>query len=101
MRASTGVSIKVLEAWAAGVAVVVSPWAALGTSGGPGEDFLVAESAEEWSAPVSALLADPVARSRLARAGRARLAADYAPESVGESLLGLSRPKVTSQRNRI
>ncbi|HEX9670642.1 MAG TPA: glycosyltransferase, partial [Thermoanaerobaculia bacterium] len=46
LRCGSGMPIKVLEAWSAGVPVVASPWAAAGTTGQPGEDFRLAERPE-------------------------------------------------------
>ncbi|HNZ95728.1 MAG TPA: glycosyltransferase family 4 protein [Thermoanaerobaculia bacterium] len=82
MRAGSGVPVKVLEAWAAGVPVVASPEAAAGTTARPGEELAVAGSAAEWVTVIGRLLADPVARTRLAASGRARLVLDHAPAAV-------------------
>ena len=89
LRCGSGVPIKVLEAWGAGVPVVASPFAAAGAAAHAGDDLLVAASAEEWQAALAALLDEPggaAERRRLAAAGRARLAAEHAPEAVGERL---------------
>ena len=104
LRCGSGVPIKVLEAWGAGVPVVVSPWAAAGTSGRPGEDLLVADEPDGWRDALATLLGDPEARRRLAAAGRARLAADYAPAAVAERLRdlvgALAPPAVPRPRSR-
>jgi hypothetical protein len=81
VRGGSGVPLKVLDAWAAGVPVVASPFAAAGAAGEPGRDLLVATTAEEWEAQVRTLLADAELRRRLAAAGRERVAA-LAPERV-------------------
>ncbi|MCL4839218.1 MAG: glycosyltransferase, partial [Thermoanaerobaculia bacterium] len=82
MRAGSGVPVKVLEAWAAGVPVVASPEAAAGTTARPGEELAVAGGAEAWVTAILRLLADPAERARLAAGGRARLALDHAPARV-------------------
>jgi glycosyltransferase involved in cell wall biosynthesis len=87
LRCGSGLPIKVLEAWAAGVPVVASPWAAAGTTGRPGEDLRLAERPAEWVEAILGLLDDRAERQRLAAAGRRRLAADYAPAVVRERLL--------------
>ncbi|HXO41809.1 MAG TPA: glycosyltransferase family 4 protein [Thermoanaerobaculia bacterium] len=87
MRCGSGVPVKILEAWAQGVPVVASPWAAAGTTGVPGEDLLVASSAREWAEVLSDLLQDPSARRRLAANGRRRLLADCSREAVKAQLL--------------
>ncbi len=88
MRCGSGVPIKVLEAWAAGVPVLASSWAAAGTTGIPGEDFLlVGQDPVEWVSAVTSLLDNPAARRRLAENGRRRLAADYSREAVRGQML--------------
>jgi glycosyltransferase involved in cell wall biosynthesis len=92
MRCGSGVPVKVLEAWAVGVPVLASAWAAAGTSGRPGEDLiLVGRHADEWVAAVTELLDSPSARRRLVENGGRRLAADYSPETVRRQLLGVIR----------
>lgn len=89
MRCGSGVPIKILEAWAVGTPVVATPWAAAGTTGKPGEDFLVAgPHPAEWASAIRDLLDDPPARARLAENGRRRLASDYSAEAVRDQLLG-------------
>lgn len=92
MRCGSGVPVKILEAWSTGVPVVASPWAAAGTSGRPGEDFLLAdEQPSEWIAAVTELLDDASARRRLIENGRRRLAADYSRETVRRQWLEVMR----------
>jgi glycosyltransferase involved in cell wall biosynthesis len=87
MRCGSGLPIKILEAWSAGVPVVASPWAAAGTSGAAGEDLRLAATPAEWVATIAELLDDPAERRRLAENGRRRLAADYSEEVVRDGLL--------------
>jgi glycosyltransferase involved in cell wall biosynthesis len=71
LRLGGGMRVKVVEALAAGKAVVASPLAAEGIAMSPTDDHLVvAKSEEDFVASVSRLLDDPEARSALA--GRAR-----------------------------
>jgi hypothetical protein len=86
LRAGSGVPVKVLEAWAAEVPVVASPWAASGAGGCDGIDLLVADSPEGWCRAVLRLLDDPGLGRRLAAAGRARLAAEHTPQAAAEAL---------------
>ncbi len=87
LRCGSGVPIKILEAWGAGIPVLATPYAAAGTTGVAGEDFLVAESAEDWAAALARLLADRALRERLARSARQRLARDYGESVLRERLL--------------
>jgi glycosyltransferase involved in cell wall biosynthesis len=87
--AGSGVPIKILEAWRAGVPVVTTPYAAAGTTGVVGRDFAVAEAPGEWARTLVSLLGDPAARAALAAGGRARLADDYAPGALSARLLDL------------
>ena len=81
VRGGSGVPLKVLDAWAAGVPVVASPFAAAGAAGAPGDDLLVAADPAEWEERVRSLLADGALRQRLVVAGRERVAA-LAPERI-------------------
>lgn len=89
MRCGAGVPLKVLEAWAAGVPVVATSWAAAGTSGRPGEDLVVADGPEGWRRAVLELLDDPGRRERIAASARRRLVADYSVDAVRRRLEGV------------
>lgn len=87
LRCGSGIPIKILEAWAAGVPVVASPWAAAGTTARSGEDLLVAETPAEWVEAVLRVLESPELRTRLTACGRSRLQADYHREAARQELL--------------
>ncbi len=83
MRAGSGLPIKILEAWSAGVPVLTTPWTAAGVSGRAGEDLAVVEpDPAAWCREIRRLLDDPAARQRLVENARQRLAADFCKESV-------------------
>lgn len=83
MRAGSGLPVKILEAWSAGVPVLATPWAAAGVSGRAGEDLAVVDpDPVAWVREILRLLDDPAERRRLAENGRRRLVAEYGAESV-------------------
>jgi glycosyl transferase family 1 len=88
LRCGSGVPLKVLDAWAAGVPVVASPFAAAGAGAEPERDLLVAASPREWVSQVGRLLADEALRRRLTEGARARLAA-LSPQRIYPLLRGL------------
>jgi glycosyltransferase involved in cell wall biosynthesis len=96
LRCGAGVPVKILEAWAAGVPVVASPWAAAGAAAQPGHELLVADRPDDWVAAVGALLDDRGLCARLAGAGRARLALDCS-RAVVQSQLDQAFPAVPNQ----
>lgn len=98
MRCGAGQPLKVLEAWGAGVPVVTTPWTAAGTTCRPGEDLLVAEGADGWTAAVLGLLEDPERRRRIAASARARLEADYGEERVARSWLEAAASAARSRK---
>jgi glycosyltransferase involved in cell wall biosynthesis len=70
LLAASGTRVKILEAWAAGRAVVSTTLGAEGLPARDGEHLLVADSPSAFAAAVSRLLASPDERRVLGRAGR-------------------------------
>lgn len=86
MATGSGIPLKVIEAWAAGVPVVAAPWAVAGLGAGAEEALAVADGSEAFAANIVRLLSEPEEACRLAAAGRDRWAARYRPESVAEAI---------------
>jgi glycosyltransferase involved in cell wall biosynthesis len=70
IRIGGSMRMKVLEALAAGKAVVATPRAAEGVEATPGEHLLVAESEDDLVEAIVELLLDPPRRRRLAESAR-------------------------------
>jgi polysaccharide biosynthesis protein PslH len=68
IRLGGGTRVKVLEALAAGKAVVVTQRAAEGISATPGEHLLLAETDEDLAAAVAELLRNPARRAEIGEA---------------------------------
>jgi glycosyltransferase involved in cell wall biosynthesis len=77
MRGGGGTRLKVLEAMAAGKAVVSTTVGAEGLALTPGRDVMVADTASEFAAAVRGLLADPGQAARLGQAARALVEERY------------------------
>jgi glycosyltransferase involved in cell wall biosynthesis len=77
MRGGGGTRLKMLEAMAAGKAVVSTTIGAEGLALTPGREVVVADAAPEFAAAVRALLADPARAARLGQAARALVEARY------------------------
>jgi len=86
LEAGSGVPIKMLEAWSAGVPVVATSWAAAGADGRAGVDHLAADTSEAWADAVDRLLGRPAEALALAAAGRARLAERWSRERLSAAL---------------
>jgi glycosyltransferase involved in cell wall biosynthesis len=70
LRAGSGTRVKILEAWAAGRAVVSTRIGAEGLPAVHGENLLLADSPADMVEQICALLANEELRRRLGRAGR-------------------------------
>jgi hypothetical protein len=73
LRCGSGVPLKVLDAWSAGVPVVASSFAAAGAAAAHGREVLVADQPAAWVSEIRRLLAEPALRARLVAAGRVRV----------------------------
>jgi glycosyltransferase involved in cell wall biosynthesis len=71
LLAGSGTRFKIIEAWAAGRAVVSTRIGAEGLPASDGENILLADEPPDFAAAVSRLLSSPGERARLGRAGRA------------------------------
>lgn len=81
---SAGTNIKILEAMAMGKAVVSTPAGVNGLDLSPGEDFLLARTAEEMAAGIERLLQDGVERNRIEVAARQRAERGYGWDAIGQ-----------------
>ncbi len=70
LQAGSGTRVKIVEAWAAGRAVVSSPIGAEGLPAEDGVNVVLAEKPEQWVETVIDLLQNRDSRSRLGAAGR-------------------------------
>src|SRR4029079_1562888 len=70
LLAGSGTRMKILEAWAAGRAVVSTPIGAAGLPARDRQNMLLASGAADFAAAVSALLDDELLRRRIGAAGR-------------------------------
>ena len=86
MPTGSGVPMKVLEAWAAGIPVVASAAAAEGLERAPEVGLELPGSSSEWVAALVRLLTDPTARSLLGARGRAVWERHYSPVRVRQAI---------------
>lgn len=95
LHIASGVRMKILEAWARGVAVVGTPEGLSGLVETQEEGALIARDAEGFAAALARLAEEPGLASALTAAGRAILAGRHRPEAVAARLAeiyaGLSR----------
>lgn len=93
-RKGGGVKNKILEACAAGRAVVASPVAAAGLSAHAGRELLVARSPAEWADSVEALLGDPARADAIGAAGRTWVHREHNWPDVGGRMLAVIRAAI-------
>jgi glycosyltransferase involved in cell wall biosynthesis len=86
---TSGVRMKILEAWARGIPVVATPQAVVGLEAQDGRDLLVAETPRGFVDALGQLHADPARAAAVVRAGRAVLRARHAPARVAEALVAV------------
>lgn len=82
-----GMRIKILEAMAAGKAVVSTTIGAEGIDAVPGEHLLIADDADAFAAAVADLLREPSRARALGDAGRLLVARHYAPGALARGLV--------------
>jgi glycosyltransferase involved in cell wall biosynthesis len=70
LRMGSGTRLKILEAAAAGKAIVSTHLGAEGLAFSPGKEILLADRPEEFAAAVKSLLLDPQRRASMAKAAR-------------------------------
>jgi glycosyltransferase involved in cell wall biosynthesis len=84
-RVTTGVRVKILEAWARGVPVVSTSAGASGLGAEPGGNLLIADDPPAFARAIG-LLRDETLRATLVAGGRARLAADHDPQRIARQV---------------
>ena len=96
MSSGSGVPMKVLEAWAAGVPVVGHPWMAGGVEAEARGAVVAAESADQWRLALIDLLTHREHAEELAARGRAAWRRWYHPERVADLIRRAVRSAVDS-----
>lgn len=86
VRTGSGTRIKILEAWAAGKAVVSTPLGAEGLGSQDGRNIVLEADAERFADRVVSLLSDTAARQRLGGEGRRMFEDHYTWEVVWKLL---------------
>jgi polysaccharide biosynthesis protein PslH len=86
LRSGSGTRFKILEAWAAGRAVVSTPRGAEGLGATSGRELLLARDPAEFAAAVSRLLSSPGLRREIAEAGRRLYCDRYTWPAAWQSL---------------
>jgi glycosyltransferase involved in cell wall biosynthesis len=85
----SGTRVKILEAWAAGTAVVATPVGAEGLDFQDGEHLLLADTPARFAEAISRLLDSPGERARIGAAGRKCYEQCYTWPVAWESLRGV------------
>lgn len=87
LRVGGGTRLKILDAWAAGKAVVSTRVGCEGLDARDGENILVRDEPGAFAAAVRDVLRDADLRRRLGRAGRRTAEAAYDWEAIGREML--------------
>jgi glycosyltransferase involved in cell wall biosynthesis len=97
----SGVRVKLLEAFAAGIPVVSTALGAEGLTADSGQIAWIADDAEGFAAGVLHLLEDPQAAAELAARARAEVEAHWDMARVTQALEGRYRELVRQKRGRL
>lgn len=100
MASGSGVPMKVLEAWAAGIPVVAHPWTLGGVEGEASEAALEAETPEQWIQAIHLLMEDDEQRKRLVDKGQLLWKALYHPKAVADGILESVQNTIHMKENR-
>ena len=87
LQLGTGTRLKILEAFALGLATVSTTVGAEGIDCRDGHDILIADSAPEMAAAIARLLDDPALARSMAKRGRQLVDEKYDWELVGKGLV--------------
>lgn len=96
LRVGSGVRMKILEAWARGVAVVATPAAAAGLEAEDGRELLLAEDGEGFARALGRLLVEPDLAPGLIERGRRALAARHSPAAIAAELAAAYRDVISN-----
>jgi glycosyltransferase involved in cell wall biosynthesis len=86
LRLGSGTRLKIIEAGAAGKAIVSTHLGAEGLELDPGKEIILADEPAEIATQVIKLLRDARARQMLGRSARARVAALYSQDVVKQAV---------------
>ena len=81
LRSGAGIKNKILESWAMSLPVVATSLSCEGIEVAPGEDIMVADTAEEFARKTVELLKNPQLGEKLARNGRKKVEEKYSWDS--------------------
>jgi glycosyltransferase involved in cell wall biosynthesis len=86
LRVGGGTRLKILDAWAMGIAVVSTSLGCEGLDVIDGENIIVRDDPESFAAAVAEVLRSPTLRARLGANGRATVEQFYGWDAVGRRL---------------
>ena len=101
IRVGGGTRIKILDAWAAGKAIVSTTIGCEGLATADGDNILVRDDPGEFAAAVAAVLRDPELGARLGIRGRATAEAHYSWDSIGRGMNAIYAELTGGQRSAL